>query len=87
MGCNCKNVKKLDKMLNINEVKYEKKGAWEAISDISINLLNKVFVVTLMVILIPIVMIYFIFSFVFGNKMVVKLTKIFSKMKSKMENE
>ena len=85
MGCNCKNVKKLDKMLNINEVKYEKKGAWEAISDISINLLNKVFVVTLMIILIPIVMIYFIFSFVFGNKMVVKLPKIFSKMKSKME--
>ena len=63
MGCNCKNIKKIDKILVANNAKYEKKGILGLISNFSINIFNKIFVILLMILLIPIVIIYFIIMY------------------------
>lgn len=86
MGCNCKNIKKVDNMLVTNETKYEKKGLYGFISNFSINLINKIIVIALMVILIPIVIIYFIFSYLFGGSLVFKTPKFIKKIIEKTKD-
>lgn len=86
MGCNCKNIKKIDNMLVTNDVKYEKKGLYGFISNFSINLINKCIVILLMVILIPIVIIYFIFSYIFGGSLVFKTPNFIKKIIEKTKD-
>ena len=86
MGCNCKNIKKLDKMLVTNDIKYNKKGLLGFISNFSITLFNKIFVISLMILVIPIVIIYFIIMYLFGGSLVFKTPKFIKKIIEKTKD-
>ena len=86
MGCNCKNIKKLDKMLVTNDTKYNKKGLLGFISNFSITLFNKIFVISLMILVIPIVIIYFIIMYLFCGSLVFKTPKFIKKIIEKTKD-
>ena len=86
MGCNCKNIKKLDKMLVTNDIKYNKKGLLGFISNFSITLFNKIFVISLMILVILIVIIYFIIMYLFGGSLVFKTPKFIKKIIEKTKD-
>lgn len=86
MGCNCKNIKKLDKMLVTNDIKYNKKGLLGFISNFSITLFNKIFIISLMILVIPIVIIYFIIMYLFGGSLVFKAPKFIKKIIEKTKD-
>lgn len=87
MGCNCKNVEKLNKYQPFL-AKNEKKGVMNRINNFSINVLNKAIIILLFIILTPIVIIALIFNYLFKDKLTLILPKFMGKyLKRIKENE
>lgn len=87
MGCNCKNVEKLNKT-QLFSVKNEKIGVWNRINAFSINFINKFIIVALFIILTPIVILVLIFKFLFKGKLTFPMPKFMTKYLKKIkENE
>lgn len=88
MGCNCKNIRKMDNILNINNNSsiQDKKSIVDIVNGISINVINKIIVVLLMIILVPIVIVYLIFSYLFGGNLMIKIPKFLKKLIDKTKD-
>ena len=87
MGCNCKNVEKLEKVLPFKN-DYERKGIWKVINGFSINVLNKAFTILLFIIMTPIVIITLILSYLIKYKLILHLPKFIAKLlKEKRQDE
>ena len=88
MGCNCKNIKKIEqKMLNNNNNSQDKKGfgwVWNMISLSIQNILIKLLVVLLFIVMTPMVIIVLIVTFLFKGRPFIplnkKLLKVFTKL-------
>ena len=72
MGCNCKNVKKLEnKLINDNGNIKEKNGVLRIFNKVSLafkQVLMKLFVILLFIVFTPIVMFVLIITFIFKNQ-------------------
>ena len=72
MGCNCKNVKKLEnKLINDNGNIKEKNGVLRIFNKVSLvfkQVLMKLFIILLFIVLTPIVMFVLIITFIFKNQ-------------------
>lgn len=90
MGCNCKQVKKIDKNVNKDSYKYTKKGfrgklyfLWESF----IKLLNALFICCLIILLVPIIISVIIWTFLFKGRAYVPFPKKLLKPKNSNENK
>ena len=79
MGCNCKNVEKLEKALSLKK-DYEKKGVWNLINGFSINVFNKTIIILLFIVLTPIVIIGLILNYLIKDRLILPLPKIMNKL-------
>lgn len=87
MGCNCKNVEKLNKT-QLFAVKNEKIGVWNRFNAFSLNFINKFIIVALLIILTPIVIMVLILRFLFRGKLTFPIPKFMTKYLKKIkENE
>lgn len=86
MGCNCKQVEKLQKT-QLFATKNERIGVLNRLNAMGINFFNKLIVVLLFVILTPIVIIVLIFSFLFKGDLILPLPKFMAKHLEKMKED
>lgn len=86
MGCNCKQVEKLQKT-QLFATKNEKIGVLNRLNVIGINFLNKSILILLFVILTPIIIIVLIFKLLFEGRMVLPLPKFMAKHLEKMKED
>jgi hypothetical protein len=90
MGCSCKQVKKLQKMMSVDSHVHEKKGIlkiiwwiWEAL----LNTLTKLAVACLVLVLTPLVVLALLVSLVFEGKGTIHLPKRFFRAAMKQQEE
>jgi hypothetical protein len=85
MGCNCKEAKRIDKLFNFNDKKYDKKGAryfFDKILYVCAEALNRLIMIVLLVVLTPIVILTLIFKLLFGKYFGFKISnKLFNILK------
>jgi hypothetical protein len=86
MGCNCKNVEKLEKV-NLFTVKNNKIGIFNRLNAILINSLNKTIVVLLFILLTPIVILALIFNYLFKGTLMLVLPKFMAKYLKKIKKD
>ena len=86
MGCNCKNVEKLEKV-NLFTVKNNKLGVFNRLNAILINSLNKTIVVLLFIFLTPIVILALIFNYLFKGTLMLVLPKFMAKYLKKIKRD
>ena len=90
MGCNCKNVKKLEnKLINDNGNIKEKNGVLRIFNKVSLafkQVLMKLFIILLFIVLTPIVMFVLIITFIFKNQAYFPMNGKIVKSSSKLDN-
>ena len=86
MGCNCKNVEKLEKV-NLFTVKNNKLGVLNRLNAILINSLNKTIVVLLFILLTPIVILALIFNYLLKGTLMLVLPKFMAKYLKKIKRD
>lgn len=90
MGCNCKNVKKLEnKLINDNGNIKEKNGVLRIFNKVSLafkQVLMKLFIILLFIVLTPIVMLVLIITFIFKNQAFFPINGKIVKSLSKLDN-
>ena len=90
MGCNCKNVKKLEnKLINDNGNIKEKNGVLRIFDKVTLafkHVLIKLLVILLFIVLTPVVMIVLITTFIFKNQAFFPMNGKIVKSLSKLDN-
>ena len=86
MGCNCKQVEKLQKT-QLFATKNEKIGVLNRLNTMGINFFNKLIVLLLFVILTPIVIVVLILSYLFKGRLMLPLPKFMAKHLEKMKED
>ena len=86
MGCNCKQVEKLQKT-QLFATKNEKIGVLNRLNTMGINFFNKLIVVLLFVILTPIVIVVLILNYLFKDRLILPLPKFMAKHLEKMKED
>lgn len=90
MGCNCKNIKKLEnKLINDNGNIKKKNGVLRIFDKVTLafkQLLIKLLVILLFIVLTPVVMIVLITTFIFKNQAFFPMNGKIVKSLSKLDN-